>query len=227
MFKNPFSFAGRIRRTEYGLSAIIYTIVIVVIEYISMERIVSPTFFIMLLIPLYWFMLAQGAKRCHDRGHSGWYQLIPLYSLWLLFGVGELGENKYGPDPKDTSASSSSEIDAYAYKNFVESGDLTEDGSVKDDNIQANVNTIKEYIHEEKRAVFGSNKREVLLELIDSLCKTKEEAKIVLDVYQSSFNKDLIEELKKLNSSYSAIKENVQSFIDAGVVDPRFPHARI
>jgi uncharacterized membrane protein YhaH (DUF805 family) len=32
MFKNPFSFDGRIRRTEYGLTIIIYVIVAVIIN---------------------------------------------------------------------------------------------------------------------------------------------------------------------------------------------------
>ena len=45
-------------------------------------------------------MIAQGAKRCHDRGNSGWCQLIPLYGLFMVFGGSDHGENKYGPNPK-------------------------------------------------------------------------------------------------------------------------------
>ena len=52
-------------------------------------------------IPMLWFTYAQGAKRCHDRGHSGWYQLIPFYVFVLLFGKGEDGENEYGDNPKE------------------------------------------------------------------------------------------------------------------------------
>ena len=48
-----------------------------------------------------WFYIAQGAKRCHDRGNSGWYQIIPFYSLWMLFGNSDVGENEYGPRPKN------------------------------------------------------------------------------------------------------------------------------
>ena len=54
----------------------------------------------LLLIPVYWFTWAQGAKRCHDRGNSGWFQIIPFYGLWMLFGDGEIGDNEYGSNPK-------------------------------------------------------------------------------------------------------------------------------
>ena len=97
MFTAPFSFEGRIRRTEYGLSMIIYAVVYGIIFGLSF---ITKVFFV-LGIPLAWFVIAQAAKRCHDRGNSGWFQLIPLYGLWLLFGVGETGSNSFGDDPKN------------------------------------------------------------------------------------------------------------------------------
>jgi uncharacterized membrane protein YhaH (DUF805 family) len=48
-----------------------------------------------------WFLYAQGAKRCHDLGNNGWWQIIPLYIFWLLFAKGDLLENKYGINPKN------------------------------------------------------------------------------------------------------------------------------
>jgi uncharacterized membrane protein YhaH (DUF805 family) len=97
MFKNPFSFEGRIRRSEYGISVIIYSICYSVVSLIALE---SVGFFLVALIPLVWFLTAQAAKRCHDRGNSGWWQLIPLYGLWLLFGDSDAGTNEYGENPK-------------------------------------------------------------------------------------------------------------------------------
>lgn len=99
MFKNPFSFSGRIRRTEYGLSFIIYFIVYVVIL-LSTNDLEENGLLWLLFIPLIWFMLAQAAKRCHDLGNSGWWQLIPFYGLWLLFQAGDTGFNEYGENPK-------------------------------------------------------------------------------------------------------------------------------
>lgn len=100
MFSISFSFQGRIRRTEYGISFIIFAILFSIIN-VLIEESVELAFLVFLYIPLYWFFFAQGAKRSHDLGNSGWYQLIPLYPLWLLFGKGEEGiSNKYGTNPK-------------------------------------------------------------------------------------------------------------------------------
>lgn len=102
MFKNPFSFDGRIRRTEYGLSYVIYAAVILILNLFIRAIHSSASIFIVLIlyIPLIWFMIAQRAKRCHDRGNSGWYQLIPFYSLWMLFADSDHGPNEYGQNPK-------------------------------------------------------------------------------------------------------------------------------
>jgi len=105
MFKKLLSFDGRIRRTEYCISLIIYDIILITFQITVGEEIISQkifpfVFWILLLIPLVWIMLAQGAKRCHDRGNSGWYQLVPFYMLWMLFADSEVGKNEYGLNPK-------------------------------------------------------------------------------------------------------------------------------
>jgi uncharacterized membrane protein YhaH (DUF805 family) len=103
MFSNPFSFEGRIRRTEYGLSLLIAAVgrVALVMMLLGAARgeNVGPFYFI-LQLPILWFMFAQGAKRCHDVGLNGWYQLIPFFPLYLIFGDGHSSENEYGVNPK-------------------------------------------------------------------------------------------------------------------------------
>lgn len=100
MFKNVFSFKGRIRRTEFGLSYIIYTLTYYFLIFLISEVGAGGELLLFLLIPLLWFFFAQGAKRCHDRGNSGWYQIIPFYVFWMLFAESDPGSNQYGPNPK-------------------------------------------------------------------------------------------------------------------------------
>jgi len=99
MFRHPFSFEGRIRRTEYGLSLIMYYAAYFILELLNTALNSEGLVFIAIL-PMIWFMLAQGAKRCHDRGNNGGWQLIPFYTLWLIFADGEPETNEYGSDPK-------------------------------------------------------------------------------------------------------------------------------
>lgn len=103
IFKHPFSFKGRIRRLEYGISYLIRIAYLTPMELMSEDNI-SENFaliWLMLLIPFYWFFIAQNTKRCHDLGHSGWWQLIPFYMIWMLFQEGETGQNRYGDNPKE------------------------------------------------------------------------------------------------------------------------------
>jgi uncharacterized membrane protein YhaH (DUF805 family) len=100
MFNAPFSFNGRIRRSEFGISFILLFVIISLLNAIITESDGDALALAIFYIPLYWFLWAQGSKRCHDIGNSGWFQLIPFYMLWMMFQDGEVGDNKYGPNPK-------------------------------------------------------------------------------------------------------------------------------
>lgn len=103
MFCSPFSFKGRIRRLEFGLSYILYLLLIFCISVLSDG---APVF-VLLAIPVVWFCLAQLCKRFHDRNQSGMRivtLIFPVYNLYVLFTLffadGDAYENDYGPDPK-------------------------------------------------------------------------------------------------------------------------------
>jgi uncharacterized membrane protein YhaH (DUF805 family) len=112
MFKNPFSFEGRIRRTEYGVSHFMAIFGLFIIASIfgliggslNADDDLITALLVLVYIPYCWFIWAQGAKRCHDLGNSGWWQLIPFYGLWLLFQDGQVGANQYGENPKGIQA---------------------------------------------------------------------------------------------------------------------------
>ena len=92
-----FSFEGRIRRVEYGITILLYAVFSVFWTLIKIPFFLQSILSILLL----WFLLAQGAKRCHDIGKSGWWQIVPFFVvLWMLFKDGDVGFNEYGEDPK-------------------------------------------------------------------------------------------------------------------------------
>lgn len=97
MFKAPFSFEGRIRRSEYWLSNLMQLPFILVWALVAN---INEAISLLLWIPYIWFVLAYCTKRCHDRGNPGYYMLIPFYGLWMAFADSEPGPNQYGPNPK-------------------------------------------------------------------------------------------------------------------------------
>lgn len=99
MFKNLFSLKGRIRRTEFVLSFIIYFFGMVVIGNIVKNT--DEGLWVVFYLVLLFFLITQSAKRCHDMNNSGWFILVPFYVLWMIFKEGTPGDNSYGSDPKE------------------------------------------------------------------------------------------------------------------------------
>lgn len=121
VFKNYANFEGRARRSEFWyftLFNIILSFVLGIIEgFIGLSEtrylgdtgfaystsVLSNLFSLALLVPT----LAVGARRLHDIGKSGWWQLIMLipivgYIILIVFWAtdGEQGSNEHGPNPK-------------------------------------------------------------------------------------------------------------------------------
>jgi uncharacterized membrane protein YhaH (DUF805 family) len=113
---NYANFNGRARRKEYWMFTLINIIISIGIGFIvgfisgitntpSLEPL-SNIYSLAVLIP----SIAVAVRRMHDQGKSGWYILIPIYSIVLLATEGDRGPNEYGADPKGNNDSEINEI---------------------------------------------------------------------------------------------------------------------
>jgi uncharacterized membrane protein YhaH (DUF805 family) len=94
-------FNGRSRRSEYWFFQLFFMIIYIVLILLTTQ---VPALSILLIIFILGILvpsIAVTIRRMHDVGKSGWYCLIPIYSLILAFTEGDKGTNEYGPDPKD------------------------------------------------------------------------------------------------------------------------------
>tara|TARA_R110000787_G_scaffold12692_1_gene40813 strand:+ start:1907 stop:2245 length:339 start_codon:yes stop_codon:yes gene_type:complete len=94
-------FTGRARRKEYWMFILIYMIINIILAVLGMD-IISVLVGLALLVP----SLSIGARRLHDTGRSGWWQLIYLIPLigvivMVVFLVQDSHDtNDYGISPK-------------------------------------------------------------------------------------------------------------------------------
>ena len=93
MFKKPFSFKGRIARTEYALSLILFVLVFFMSAFLFFPK-NNYLYYIPMTIDI-WFILAQAIKRCHDFGERWWF----FSSFEMFYQKGDEGVNKYGDKP--------------------------------------------------------------------------------------------------------------------------------
>ena len=102
VLKQYADFNGRARRSEYWYFALFNVLISFAIEFIS-ALIGLPSlgslYSLAVLIP----GIAVAVRRMHDVGKSGWFVLIPIYNLILAVTDGDAGDNKYGPNPKESS----------------------------------------------------------------------------------------------------------------------------
>ncbi len=94
-------FTGRARRKEYWMFMLIYLIIQVVLTVLGLD-LALMILGLGLLVP----SLSLGARRLHDTGRSGWWQLIylvPLIGLIVMIVFltqDSHDENNYGVNPK-------------------------------------------------------------------------------------------------------------------------------
>ena len=101
-------FSGRARRKEYWMFALFSFIISIIISVVSpmlgdSMGIAGIVYLLAVIIP----SIAVAARRLHDTGRSGWWQLIALIpiigAIWLIVLLcldSNQGDNVYGPNPK-------------------------------------------------------------------------------------------------------------------------------
>ncbi|MEH6480218.1 MULTISPECIES: DUF805 domain-containing protein [Pseudoalteromonas] len=100
-------FSGRNRRKAYWMFVLfnfIFSVVCNAIDGVLGTMFIGSIYSLALLIP----GLSAGARRLHDTGRSGWWQLLWLVPVigWIVLIVflaqnSHEGENDYGPNPKE------------------------------------------------------------------------------------------------------------------------------
>jgi uncharacterized membrane protein YhaH (DUF805 family) len=100
LFEAPFSFDGRIGRLEYGLTTAAYwAFNLACLDIASADLDLALRLVVLVCILVFgWFYFAQGAKRCHDMGLSGWWQLIPFFNIFMMINK-QVAVNAYNQDP--------------------------------------------------------------------------------------------------------------------------------
>ncbi|MDO6429569.1 DUF805 domain-containing protein [Flavitalea sp. BT771] len=99
-FKKYAVFNGRARRSEYWYFFLFNIIISFVLGFIGGamgNAYLQVIWALATLIP----NIAVGVRRMHDVNKSGWFILIPIYSLILACTPGTTGPNDYGEDPKN------------------------------------------------------------------------------------------------------------------------------
>lgn len=107
-YSNYANFKGRAARSEFWWFYLFFIVVYIGIGILGgvlasvlgegiagILGIVLMVFCLGSLIPF----IALTARRMHDSDKSGWFQLVPIYSLYLAIIKGTDGQNRFGPDP--------------------------------------------------------------------------------------------------------------------------------
>ena len=128
MLNKLFSSKGRIRRSQYIPIYILIIVGMTMTRAMIESGVVAAVF---IQIPMLWIFYAQGAKRAHDRGSSGWMQLIPFYNFYLLFADSMLGSNIYGDNPKGIDVFEVQEEPVSVYKPMEEDNSYKKEAAKK------------------------------------------------------------------------------------------------
>lgn len=92
-------FSGRARRSEFWYFTLFSTIISLVLNGITLQFFpaidLDGIYTLLIILP----SIAVGVRRMHDVGLSGWYYIIPFYSLFIACQPSDFCDNQYGPNP--------------------------------------------------------------------------------------------------------------------------------
>jgi uncharacterized membrane protein YhaH (DUF805 family) len=100
-------FEGRASRAEFWyfhlFSFIIYFGLFFIDSLLRTTPYTEGTIFALIyLLVIFVPEVAVAVRRMHDVGQSGWFIFVPIYNLILILTKGTKGDNKYGPDPRES-----------------------------------------------------------------------------------------------------------------------------
>ncbi len=105
VLKNYAVFEGRASRQEYWMFFLFNLIISIALSVVSImlsgatktdQTVLSNIYSLAVLIP----NIAVSIRRMHDTNRNGWWCIVPIASLIFAIEAGQVGANKYGPDPK-------------------------------------------------------------------------------------------------------------------------------
>lgn len=103
-------FNGRARRAEYWMFTLFNVVISVALMLVDMALGLTPVLEVAYTVAVLLPGLAVGARRLHDTGRTGWWQLlfllpvIGLIILIVMFATDSKSANAHGPNPKEASA---------------------------------------------------------------------------------------------------------------------------
>ena len=108
---DSFVFTGRASRSDFWQFVLVAQFlafaIFTALDYAWIEKLESIWHIIAATRDFVWIivlgsllpMVSLWIRRIHDTGKSGWFLLVPVYNIFLLFKPGTVGQNKFGDDP--------------------------------------------------------------------------------------------------------------------------------
>jgi uncharacterized membrane protein YhaH (DUF805 family) len=220
MSLNFFSLSGRLPRLDYFISllfafvAFILTILLSGSFHPKSNLQYIP---VLLMLGIIFFVFVQGAKRCHDIGLSGWWQLIPFYFLYLLIKNGDFEPNKYGNRPVPLS-----QVAPPKKKIVIDPALEQKYGSLTSGELLTAIQNELEKMKAESVTEFSPD-------LHAMLCfagKNPPLAAEFFEEYEKKYKRNLVDEIGYICPDFKLIPDYLSSFIANKVVSENYPHRR-